>query len=241
VIKETADRITNIPQKREIKPLFGFLTHEEMLGIFESVDLKKKEGFRDYTVLHLMFDSGARASEVAGLKIDDFDPVEKNLGILGKGKRFRIVQLLPKTVELLELYIRKYRAFAKPPFKDRLFINQRGEALTRHGVYRICRNHIRNVLPAKRLKNLNAAHCFRHSSAVHMLMTNHSIDEIKNHLGHEDISSTMIYLKLDLSRRREVQKRFIDYMQSKIKQDPKLDDLIDWENKEEILTWLDTL
>ena len=74
-----------------------------------------------------------------------------------------------------------------------------------------------------------------------MLTTNHSVDDIKNHLGHEDIKSTMVYLRLDLSRRREVQKRFIDYMHSKIRNDPKLDDLVDWENKEEILEWLDTL
>jgi integrase/recombinase XerD len=60
-------------------------------------------------------------------------------------------------------------------------------------------------------------------------------------LGHEDIKSTMIYLKLDLSRRKEVQKKFIKYTQSFLKLDPKIDDLIDWENKDEIMDWLDTL
>ena len=73
-------------------------------------------------------------------------------------------------------------------------------------------------------------------------MTGHDIAGIKNLLGHEDIlQSTMIYLKLDLSRRLEVQKKFIDYMQSNLKTDPKLDELIDWENKEELLQGLDTL
>ena len=238
---DTVNRIFNIPQKREVKPLFGFLTHDEMLKIFDIVDLRRKEGFRDYVILHLLFDSGARASEIANLELDCFYPDEKNLGIIGKGNRYRLVQLQTRTVDLLKRYIKKYRATAKSLYKNRLFVNQRRQGFTRHGIYRICSKYIRKVLPQKRLKNLHAAHCFRHSCAVHMLMTGHCIADIKNHLGHEDIQSTMIYLKLDLSRRREVQKKFIDYMQSNLKTDPKLDELIDWENKEEILQWLDTL
>ena len=74
-----------------------------------------------------------------------------------------------------------------------------------------------------------------------MLMMGHSIADINNHLGHEDVQTTMVYLKLDLSRRRKVQKQFIDYMQSNLKNDPKIDELVDWENKEEILEWLDRL
>ncbi len=74
-----------------------------------------------------------------------------------------------------------------------------------------------------------------------MLMCGSPISDIKIHLGHEDINSTMIYLKLDLSRRREVQKRFIEYTETILKNDPKIDELIDWENKDEILKWLDSL
>ena len=158
-----------------------------------------------------------------------------------EGNRYRLVQLQTKTVGLLKRYIEKNRLVPQPFYKNRLFINQRRQGFTRHGIYRICDKYIRKVLPEKRLKNLHSAHCFRHSCAVHMLMTGHDIAAIKNHLGHEDIQSTMIYLKLDLSRRRQVQNKFIDYMRSNLKTDPKLDELIDWENKEELLKWLDTL
>lgn len=238
---DTVNRILNIPQKREKKPLFGFLTHDELLAVFDSVDLSRKEGFRDYVILHLLFDSAVRASEIAGLELNGFFPDDKRLGVIGKGNRYRLVQLQTKTVELVKRYIEKHRPVPKPLFKNRLFINQRREGLTRHGIYRICEKYLKKVLPAKRLKNLHPVHCFRHSCAVHMLMTGHDISDIKNHLGHEDIQSTMIYLKLDLSRRREVQKKFIDYMQSNLKTDSKLDELIDWQNKEELLQWLDTL
>ena len=128
-----------------------------------------------------------------------------------------------------------------PAFKNRLFVNQRGQGLTRSGVYRICQKYLKKALPENRLKDLNAAHCFRHSCAIHMLMNGSPISDIKNHLGHEDINSTMIYLKLDLSRRRKVQKRCI-HTETILKNDPKIDELIDWENsKDEILKWLDSL
>lgn len=239
--RETGERILNIPSKRFPKPLFGFLSHDEALAVFNSVDLKRKQGFRDYTILHLLYDSAARAHEIAGLCVDDFDPNEMRVGILGKGNRFRIVQIWPRTADLIVRYIKDHREKPMPVFKNRLFVNQRAQGFTRSGVYRICQKYLKKTLPENRLKNLNAVHCFRHSCAIHMLMCGSPISDIKNHLGHEDINSTMIYLKLDLSRRREVQKRFIEYTETILKNDPKIDELIDWENKDEILKWLDSL
>jgi integrase/recombinase XerD len=120
--RRVADRIINIPQKRTQRAVVGFLYEEEILSIFQAVDLNKKEGFRDYTLLHLLYDSGARASEIAMLKLDYFNPQEKTLAILGKGNRYRIISLELKTVQLLQLYIRKYRVTPNPPYQDRLFI-----------------------------------------------------------------------------------------------------------------------
>ena len=133
-LRKLAERIIHIPQKRAQKPLIGFLYPEEILKVFHSVDLKKTEGFRDYVLLHLLYDSGARASEITTLNLDYFYPQQKTLAILGKGNRFRLIRLKPKTVQLLELYINKYRINPKPPYKHRLFISQRREELTRHGL-----------------------------------------------------------------------------------------------------------
>ena len=65
--------------------------------------------------------------------------------------------------------------------------------------------------------------------------------DIKNRLGHQSIESTMIYLHLDLSRKRDIQKKFIEYTQSKVNHDSKINELIDWLNSVEILAWLDSL
>ena len=112
--RDIAERLLMLPQKRAQKKLIGFLSADEILKVFDVVDLKRKEGLRDYTILHLLFDSGARASEIATLNLDYFDPQKKTLAILGKGNRYRLIDLWPKTVQLLKEYIAKYRVKPKP-------------------------------------------------------------------------------------------------------------------------------
>lgn len=239
--RNIAERILNIPKKRAQKKIIGFLHQDEILTVLHSVSLKTAQGFRDYTLLNLLFDSGARASELAALNLDFFDPHNKTLAILGKADRFRMINLWPKTAELIQRYIQKYRITPHPLYSQRLFLNQRGKELTRHGIYRLCRKYLEKALPAKRLIDINPAHSFRHSCAVNMLLAGHPISDIQNRLGHDNIQSTTIYLHLDLQHRRQIQKKFIDYTQSLLNQDDKIDELICWENKEETLKWLDSL
>jgi site-specific recombinase XerD len=239
--RDIAETILTIPQKRTQKKLIGFLYEEEILKIFLSVDLKKKEGFRDYTILHLLNDSGTRASEIATLDLEYFDPKKRTLVILGKGNRYRLIELWPKTAQLIRLYVTKYRVTPKPLCQHRLFINQRGEGFTRHGINRLCKRYLSMALMPKRLEAINPAHSFRHSCAVRMLYEGSNLSEIKNRLGHQNIQSTMAYLHMDLSHGRKVQKRFIEYTQSILTQDPKIGELLGWENKQDIMAWLDSL
>jgi len=239
--RKLAEIIIHIPQKRSQRKLIGFLYPDEILKVFEAVDLKRSGGMQDYTILHLLDDSGARASEAATLNLNYFDSQNQTLAILGKGNRYRQIKLNPKTVQLINLYVDKYRTTPKWPYRHRLFINQRSEELTRHGIYRLCKKYLEKTLSPKRLKFINPAHSFRHSCAVRMLCCGESISDIKNRLGHDNIQSTTIYLQLDLTHRKQVQKKFIEYTQSFLTDDPKIEELIDWENKEEILKWLDNL
>jgi len=238
---ELADTIHNIPQKRSQKPLVGFLYNDEILKVFGSVDIRSKEGFRDYVLLHLLYDSGARASEIAELNLDYFNPEQNTMAIMGKGKRFRLVRLQPRTVQLLQLYIKKYRIAPKPSYQNRLFINQRGEGLTRHGIYRICKKYLSMALPAKRLKTISPVHSFRHSRAMDLLYQGEAITDIKNHLGHDNVQSTTLYLQLDLNHRRRIQKQFVEYMQSELTIDHKIDELLEGENMQDMMAWLDSL
>jgi len=239
--RQLADRILSIPQKRSQRQLIGFLYPYEIDQILLAVDLKNTQGVRDYCLLQLLYDSGARASEIATLNLDYFNAHNKTLAILGKGNRYRQIGLEPKTVRLLNAYIGKYRVNPKPAYQHRLFINQRGKQLTRHGIYRLCKKYLQMALPPKRLKHINPVHSFRHACAVNMLADGHSVSDIRNKLGHEDIQSTIVYLQLDLPKRRKIQNRFIQYVQSTVTENPEIEALIDWQNKDDIMAWLDDL
>ena len=239
--RQMAENILRIPQKRMQKKLIGFLYPGEITNVLNAVDLKKSQGLRDYCILQLLYDSGLRASELATLNLDYFDPPQKKLAILGKGNRYRQIELLPITCQLLEIYIGQYRINPKPLYLQRLFINQRKEEFTRHGIYRICRKYLSMALSEKRLKQLNAVHSFRHACAIRMLACGHSITDIRNQLGHDNVESSMVYLKLDLARKKHIQQQFIQYTQSLLLHDSNIDKLIDWKNKKDIMHWLDSL
>ena len=239
--KRIADVLLTIPQKRAQKKVMGFLYPEEIMKVFSAVDLKKKEGMRDFTILHLLYDSGARASEIATLEFDYFDPENKTIAVLGKGNRYRLINLCARTASLISDYITNHRIDPIHLFAHRLFINQRKRGMTRHGINKICRKYLAKSLSEKRLKGLSPAHCFRHSCAINMVTSGAPVSDIKNRLGHQSVESTMTYLQLDLSKKREIQNKLMEYMQSKIHHDKKIDELIDWKNNAEILAWLDSL
>jgi len=234
--------ILNIPQKKAQKKLIGFLYPEEIVKIFNAVNLKTQGGMRNYTILYLLYNSGARASEIASLQLDYFDPKKNRaLSILGKGNRYRIVYLWPKTTSLVTDYILNSRTSPIPLFGNLLFINQRKRGLTRHGINKLCKKYLSKVLSSKRIKDLSPVLSFRHSCAVNMLASGYPVSDIKNRLWHANVNTTMNYLQIDLSRKRDIQKRFMEYTQSKMGNDPKIDELVDWENNEETLAWLDSL
>ena len=239
--RKIAESIRSIPKKHSQKKLIGFLHPEEIINTLQSVDITSKDGFRDYTILHLLYDSGARADEIANLRLDYYDYQNKTLVILGKGNQYRQMELWVKTTGLIETYIEKYRRTPNPFSKEYLFINQRRAAFTRYGINRLCKKYLSRILSPKRLKLINPAHSFRHSCAVRMVAEGKPPSDIMNRLGHATIQSTMVYLHMDLSRKRVLQEAFIRFTQQHLTSDPKIDALIQWEKKHEILEWLDTL
>jgi len=239
--REVAEKILAIPQKCCQRKLIGFLYPDEIFKVIQAVDLSQNQGFRDYCLLLLLYDSGARASEIAKLNLDYFNSEKRTLAILGKGNRYRQVELMPETSILIKNYIGKYRKKPKPAYRHRLFINQRGKELTRHGLYRLCKKYLSVALPQKRLRNLNPVHSFRHSCAMNMLTSGSSLSDIRNQLGHEDLQATMVYLQLDVTHRKKVQNKFIEFNGSLLIDHPEINKLINTENKQDIMAWLDSL
>lgn len=151
------------------------------------------------------------------------------------------MEISQRTTELIKIYISKHRPDPKPLFNKYLFINQRKTQFTRHGIYKLCKKYLSRTLDSKRLKELSPVHSFRHACAVNMLILGKDVTEIKNRLGHQEIQSTMVYLNLELTRKREIQKELIEYNKATVNNDEKLNQLVNWENKNKTLEWLDSL
>ncbi len=94
--KLLADKHPQHPAKTHAKKTDRILIPDEIDKVLNAVDLKKSQGLRDYCILQLLYDSGVRASELATLNLDYFDPQRKVLAILGKGNRYRQIELEPK-------------------------------------------------------------------------------------------------------------------------------------------------
>ena len=170
--RQIADAILAIPQKKSQKKIVGFLYVEEILAVYEAVDLKKPLAFRDYTILHLLADSGARASEIAMLKLDYFNPHQKTLTILGKANKFRLIKLSQKTTDLIKRYITRYRPHPKPIYQHCLFINKHDRPLTRKGIYLMCQKYLSIAVKPKRLNMIHPVHSFRHYAELRIMPSN---------------------------------------------------------------------
>jgi site-specific recombinase XerD len=142
---------------------------------------------------------------------------------------------------MIKAYVGNHRRRPKPTCAKRLFISQHGRALTRHGIYRLCKKYLRLALSEKRVEVLNPVHSFRHSCATAMLAAGCSVTDIKNYLGHEDVQSSMVYLQMDLPQRRKIQQRFTEYTQSVLSRNAEIEALIDNKEEDDIMTWLDSL
>ncbi len=91
------------------------------------------------------------------------------------------------------------------------------------------------------MKVLNPVHSFRHSCAIAMLASGCSVTDIKNYLGHEDVQSSMVYLQMDLPQRKKIQERFTAYTQTVLSRNAEIEALIDKDDEDDIMTWLDSL
>lgn len=167
----------------------------------KSINIRNGLGFRDYTIINLLYDAGCRASEVCDIKISNFDASDRTLEIIGKGNKWRKVGLWPRTSQILEKYLKKSRVKPLPLHKDYLFINQRGGGMTRSGVYKLCQRHankpegLRNPFPSAKIQ---AVHSWRHSAAINMIRQGRSILEVKTRLGHASYETTNVLLGIIL-------------------------------------------
>lgn len=155
---------------------------------------------RDHAVLELFYSSGLRVSELAGLALQQVDLEHGFLRVFGKGAKERVVPVGGKAREALAAYLESGRphlvtARTGSPF----FLNHRGAALSRVGLWMIVRQHARRAGLADTVK----PHALRHSFASHLLAGGADLRAIQEMLGHASISTTQIYTAVEPRRLRD--------------------------------------
>lgn len=185
------------------KTLPAVLTQDEIGRLLEQPDINNKLGFRDRTMLELLYAAGLRVSELVGLAPLDFDPQTGLLRVWGKGAKERIVPIHPSAQEFLSLYLKSWR-LSFGPLDQKVFLNRSGRGLTRQAVWKC----VQRYALAAGVKKHISPHTFRHSFATHLLEGGADLRTVQLLLGHADISATEIYTHIQADRLLEIHKNF---------------------------------
>lgn len=198
-------RIMKIPRKKDIKKKPEIVTEDNIKLLLSQPNIKIKKGRRQLAILSLMYDAALRIDELLSLKVKDLNLNNFNvINVLnGKGNKQREIPISDDVSNILDIYINDYSLTTE----DYLFSNSRKEKLSSNAIRKIINKNIKlakeqtSDFPDK----INP-HKFRHSKATHLINKGVSVIEIKEFLGHSDLSSTQIYITTNLLQKREALK-----------------------------------
>lgn len=199
---EQIGQIHAIPVKRHDQKLVRHLTMEEVRAILNAPDLATRPGVRDRAMIHLCFTAGLRVSELVGTMLANLSLQRTpSLVVEGKGRKERCLPLWKATTADLRAWL----TVRGPVRVPELFVNAEGAPMTRAGFEYVLSKHAR--MAAERCPSLRgrpiSPHQLRHSCAVIMLQATHDIRKVALWLGHADIRTTEVYLRMDPSEKLE--------------------------------------
>lgn len=194
-----AAAILAIPFRRYARPQISYLEKAEMDALLASPDRRTEQGSRDYATLLFLYNTGARASELAQLTVADLQLDKSRKGnslvtLHGKGSRTRLCPLWLHTADEIGLLI----AGRSP--QQHVFLNRCGQPMTRFGIHAVVERHAARA--ADQMPELNAKrvspHTIRHTTATFLLRAGVDINTIRAWLGHVSLSTTNIYAQIDV-------------------------------------------
>lgn len=176
------------------------LTVEEINDLIGCIDRTSKEGQRNCAILETLYSCGLRVSELCNLKLSDLYFNEGFIKVIGKGSKQRLVPISQRAIqELNDYFIIRNSGYIRSGFEDYVFISRIGKNISRIMVFHI----IKELASITGLKKSISPHTFRHSFATHLLEGGANLRAIQCMLGHENLSTTEIYTKIDNTRLRE--------------------------------------
>ena len=185
------------------KSLPEFLTESEMEQVLNNIKMDSPAGYRNRTILELLYATGMRVSELSSLNFENLNLEENEIKVFGKGAKERIVLVSQRAKKFLETYIKTVRYLI---FKDEnitpqtpVFINKTGYRLQHQSV----RLAIRDVVDKIELPKHVTPHVFRHSFATKLLENGADLRVVQELLGHSSISNTQIYTHVSTERLKQ--------------------------------------
>jgi integrase/recombinase XerD len=200
------DPSANLESPKIRRSLPGYLRLEEVERLLTQPDSKTALGLRDRAMLEVLYSTGLRVSELVGLRVGDLDSKAGCVRCIGKGDKERIVPVGRKALAMVEKYLEEARPEmlrqAKALNSAALFVNKRGVALSRVGVWKILSGYGRRA----GLRVALTPHMLRHSFATHLLERGADLRSVQLMLGHADISTTQIYTHVVEERLKQIYK-----------------------------------
>jgi len=222
-------RVIAIPLKQASRPLIDYLDMTEVKAVLQSIDQTTPKGRRDYVLISLFYNTGARVQEICDLRGEDVLESPPSVIITGKGRKTRQVPLWPETATILRQYMTGHNP------KEKVFRNARGIPLTRFGIHHIIGSRLKAaaVICPELAKKKVSPHTFRHTTAMHLLQSGVELTVIKSWLGHVNIATTHGYIEIDL----EMKQKALAHCSPV--NDGKLKEMIRKNN--DLICWLDSL
>ena len=170
------------------KKLPNVLSKKEIIEIL-NIELNDKYDYRNKAMIELMYSSGLRVSELINLKVNDLNINMATIRVFGKGSKERIIPIGNYALKYLKIYLDDYRKLFLKKETDYLFLNNRGDLMTRQTFFKIIKKIEKNIATNKKM----SPHTIRHSFASHLLENGADLRSIQELLGHSNISTTQIY------------------------------------------------
>ncbi len=196
--------VLSVPAKKALRPVLGYLSEQELGHLLAQIDRLAKHGERDYVLLSILYDTGARMQELLDLTPRDFHLESPPfVCVRGKGRRERLCPLLPQSARLVRqcLSAQGRQLNEQQPFLQ----NGRGDRLGRHGARYILLKYLRRAtrtMPTLARVGISP-HTMRHTKAMHLLQSGVPLVMVKDFLGHADMKSTEVYVQADLEMKRK--------------------------------------
>ena len=197
----------NLTNPKRPKSLPKFLTPDEVEQILNNTKIETPAGYRNRTILELLWATGMRISELSGLNFGDLNLEHNEIRVFGKGSKERIILVTDRAKNFLERYIESARALIPKGFpvpdtseNSPVFINNTGYRLQTRTV----RNVINEVVEKINLPKHVTPHVFRHSFATHLIENGADLRVVQELLGHASISNTQIYTHVSTQHLKDV-------------------------------------